>query len=597
MARAILFGTSVAPGVAIGKLLLAHHAGAAEERFIMPEEADAEAARLAEAAAGVRADLARARDALPPEMADARDLINTHMMICQDPRLLKDAEERIRTQRMCAPWALAKTVEALSTAFRNLDDPYLRERVQDIRTVGLRLQCRLSGKEYIPRGDDAPNVYAAEDLSPADTLNLRADRILALVMAEGGPTSHTAILARGLRIPAVMGATGILETARDGDSVIVDALRGRVYIDPDERELAAFARRQEEYTAWEGKVRRSAGLPAETLDGVRIEVQANLEHSGELASVAACGAEGVGLYRTEYAYLRSRHLPDEETLFTEYAAVAQSLAPARVVFRTLDVGADKMLRSQMALNEPNPALGLRGIRFCLRHQNLFRTQLRAILRAGAHGDVALMLPMISSLDEVQFVRRIMDETRQELSGAGVPHAPDLPMGVMIEVPSAVFLADALARECDFFSIGTNDLIHYLLAIDRGNKHVAHLHEPLHPAVMRSLKLVVDCAHREGIGVAVCGEMAMDPYCLAILIGMGVDSVSATPQSVPGIKHLIRSCNAETCMEIARSVLAISDAATANRMVADALSLHLRDDLSFHATLIHAAAPASSAEQP
>lgn len=586
MARAILFGTPVAPGIAIGKTVLTHLAGVVEERFIMPENADAEVARLLKAAEEVQADLGTARDALPKEMSEHREIIQTHMMICRDPRLLKEAEERIRTQRLCAPWALSKTTEALCAAFRDLDDPYLRERAQDIRAVALRIQCRLAGKEYVPRGGGAPSVHVAEDLSPADTLELHVERILALVMAEGGPTSHTAILARSLRIPAVVGVTGILETAREGELVIVDALRGRIYLDPDEQELAAFAVKQEEYIAWERDVRRSARLPAETLDGVRIEVQANMENVTELECVDACGAEGVGLYRTEYAYLRSRQLPDEEQLYEEYATAARKLAPRRVVFRSLDVGGDKMLHSQLALKEPNPALGLRAIRFCLRHQNLFRTQLRAILRAGVHGNVALMLPMISGLAEVQFVRRILSEARQELTAAGIPYAEHLPVGVMIEVPSAIFLADALARECDFLSIGTNDLIHYLLAIDRTNKHVNYLHEPLHPAVMRSLQLVIDCAHREGIGVSVCGELAADPYCLAVLIGMGVDAVSATPQSVPAIKHFIRRCEAAQCMNIARAVLMTTDVEAANRLVTEALSLSLHDDLAFHTTMIH-----------
>ena len=587
MARAVLFGTSVAPGISIGQVVLTHHAGKVEERFVTPEDIEKEVEHLKKAAAATREDLRQTRDTLTDEKAEHRELINTHMMICQDPRLLKDTEERIRTQRLCASWALHKTVEALSAAFRDIDDPYLRDRAQDIRAVGLRLQCQLAGKAYVPRGTSGPAIHVAEDISPADALGLQPDRILALVMAEGGPTSHTAILARSLRIPAVVGVTGILETARQGDIAIVDALRGCVYIAPDEHELELFARRQEEYIAWKGKVRRGADLPAETLDGVRIEVQANLENAGELNSVAHSGAEGVGLYRTEYAYLRNRQLPNEEQLYTEYATVAEALAPQRVVFRTLDVGADKMLHSQMALKEPNPALGLRAIRFCLRHQNLFRTQLRALLRAGLHGNTALMLPMISGLDEVQATRRILNEVRQDLLAKGIPHADNIPVGVMIEIPSAVLMADALARECDFFSIGTNDLIHYLLAIDRGNKHVGYLHEPLHPAVMRSLKRVIDCAHREGIGVSVCGELATDPYCLALLVGMGVDSLSATPQSVPGIKHLVRHLSAEQCYDMARSVLMTSDVDAANRMVTETLAAHLREDLAFHTTLIHA----------
>ena len=314
--------------------------------------------------------------------------------------------------------------------------------------------------------------------------------------------------------------------------------------------------------------------------------QANLENASELDAVASYGAEGVGLYRTEFAYLRSRQLPDEEQLYNEYATVAEKLDPQRVVFRTLDVGADKMLHAQMALKEPNPALGLRAIRFCMRHQNLLRSQLRALLRAAVHGNVAILLPMISGLQEVQSIKRILMEVRQELSAKGIAHAPELPMGIMIEVPSAVFIADALARECDFFSIGTNDLIHYLLAIDRGNKHVAYLHEPLHPAVTRSLKRIIDAAHREGIGVSVCGELAADPYCLAMLLGMGVDSISATPQSVPVIKHLVRSLQAEECSQLANTMLMTSDIEACSRIVTETLGQVLREDLAFHTTLIH-----------
>lgn len=585
MARTILFGIPVSPGVSIGKISFTHPTTTVEERYILPDETETEVERLLTATAAVRDDLAHARDEVPDELAEHRDVISSHMLICQDPKLLKEAARNIRERRMSAPWALEKTLDALCATFRNMEDPYLRDRSQDIRAVGLRIQAKLAGNEAPPREHAAPCIHAAEDLSPADTLDLKVDRILALVTAEGGPTSHTAILARSLRIPAVVGVTGIFEDAQDGDFVIVDALRGCVYIDPDEKELATFAQRQEDYISWEWKVRRNAELPAETLDGVRVDIQANMETPGEVEAVQTCGAEGVGLYRTEVSFLRGRVLPDEEQLYTEYASVVRDLAPRRIVFRTLDVGADKMLHAQMALKELNPALGLRAIRFCLRHQNIFRTQLRALLRAGMHGNAALMLPMISGLGEVQAVRRIISEVSQELTAEGLPHEPAMPVGIMIEVPSAVFMADALARECDFFSIGTNDLIHYLLAIDRTNKHVGYLHEPLHPAVVRSLKRVIDCAHREGIGVSVCGELAADPYCLAILVGMGVDVLSATPQSVPGIKHLVRNLNAEACTALANSVLMTSDVSAANRMVTEALSLSLHEELSFHTTMI------------
>lgn len=585
MARAILYGTSVSPGIAIGKVSLMHAPSGIEERFVAPGQIDSEVENLTRAAAAVRDDLARARDAVPNELAEHRDVISSHMLICQDPKLLKGATTNIRDHFMCAPWALNNMIEALCATFRAMDDPYLRDRAQDIRAVGLRIQARLTGDGTDITPWDGPRIGLAEDLSPADALDLNVQHILALVTLEGGPTSHTAILARSLRIPAIVGVTGILKAASEGDFVVIDALKGSVYIDPDEKELEEFALRQEAYIAWEWSVRRGAHLPAETLDGVRIEVQANIKNAEEIDIVHSSGADGVGLYRTEFAYLKGT-LPDEEQLYTEYSAVARQLAPKRVVFRTLDVGADKMLYAQSALKEPNPALGLRAIRFCLRHQNIFRTQLRALLRAGVHGNVALMFPMISGPQEIQAARGIIAEVVQELRAAGIEHAPNLPVGIMMEVPSAIFVADALARECDFFSIGTNDLIHYLMAIDRGNKHVSYLHEPLHPAVMRALKRIIDSAHREGIGVSVCGEMAADPFCLPILLGMGVDSISATAQSIPGIKHLIRSLDSEKCMDLARSVVMTNEVAAANSMVTETLSQDLRHDLAFHTTMIH-----------
>ncbi len=585
MARSQLFGTAVSPGIAIGKIVRTHQEAHVEERFIAPEEIDGEIEKLRTATVHVYEDLRASQQNMRGQMAEHSSIIQTHIMISKDPRLLDDAEEFVRTQRLCAPWALQKAIDALCMAFLDIDDPYLQERALDLRAVGLRLQCRLAGKEYVPLVGDSPRVHMAEDLSPVDTLDLPAERILALVMAEGGVTSHTAILARSLRIPAVMGVTGILEIAKEGDLVIVDALQGCVYIDPDEQELELYHQKRADYLAWVENVRQSGHLAAETRDAVRVMVQANLEQAAEVDSIADHGAEGVGLYRTEFAYLRGRKLPTEEQLYKEYAEVVQKLAPQRVIFRVLDVGADKMLDMQTSLKEANPALGLRGIRFCLRHQGLLRTQFRALYRAALHGNMAIMLPMISCMEEVHTVKHILEEVRQDLKAQGIDHAEYLPLGIMIEVPSAVMIADALARECDFFSIGTNDLVHYLLGIDRGNKHVAYLHQPLHPAVTRSLKRVIDCAHREGISVAVCGEMATDPYCMAVLLGMGVDIVSATPQYIPAIKHLVRSLNAEQCYQMMQTVLKTSDTAACMRIVRECLAQSLSEDYSFYSTML------------
>lgn len=581
MARAILFGTPVSPGICIGSIRFMHDTRISEERRIGLDEVETEQDALRAAAASVRAALEKTMRNVPEDLAEYRDVIAAQMELARDPKLLDAALTRIEHKKICASWALSHTVEELCALFRGMDDPYLRDRAQDIRAVGLRLRECLAGAQH-GKAAAGPSVLVAEDLSPADVMELNLDGVLGILTAEGGPTSHTAILSRGLHIPALVGVTGLLNTAREDERIILDGLGGCVLFGPDESDLARYTARRDEYTAWESHTRRTAHWPAEMCDGVRVAVQANLESLEELDALSQCGADGVGLYRTEFAYLKG-DLPTEEDLLGEYAAVAAKAGPGRVVFRTLDAGADKMLRAQAALKEPNPALGLRGIRFSLRHQGIFRTQLRALLRAGVAGNLALLLPMISGLAEVQSVRRILQELRQELQAQNLPHAPDLPLGIMVETPAAVMICDALARECDFFSIGTNDLIHYLMAIDRNNRHVGYLHEPLHPAVVRSLKRVIDAAHREGIGVSVCGELASDPYGLALLLGMGVDAVSAAPRFVPGMKHMIRQLDAETCMDLARSVLMSTDVMASRRMVREKLHQSLGTELAFHTT--------------
>jgi len=589
MARIVLFGIPVSPGIAIGKASRVQRPVLRRMRMSVTADAvETEVGHLYEAAHKVRDELARAGDSVPVDLPEHREILASHMLICQDPKLLQGAAEYIRNQSMSAAWALEKTGESLCAVFHAMDNPYLRERVQDIRTVIGRMQSCLYGNKYIASEREVPAVLLAEEISLADAIELNPERLLALLTVEGGQTSHTAILARSLHIPAIMGIPGLLESSREGELVIVDALKGCVHLEPDEAELMEFVRRQGEYSLWREQVHRSSCLPAETLDAVRIEVLANIEEARECEAALESGAEGIGLCRTEFAYLKSGSLPTENALCEEYRTIVQSQAPARVVFRTLDLGADKMIEQHRALREANPDLGLRAIRYCLRHQDVFRTQLRAILRAGACGNVAVMLPMITGIQEIETSRRILNEAATELRAEGLACDPHIPVGAMIETPSAVMIADALAREVDFFSIGTNDLVHYLLAIDRRNRHVAYLHEPLHLAVVRAVKHVIDCAHREGIGVSLCGELAADPYCLPVFLGMGVDILSASPQYVPIVKHLVRKLRKEDCSELARSVLMTADVAAANRMVTEALFELLREEVDFHTTMIHTA---------
>ncbi len=585
MARVTLFGIPVSPGICIGKALILRPSGAPEERTITPAQYEAEKETLYAAASRTRDELTAICDQIPDACSEQYDIIKAHIQLCQDKKLLQQAEKYIAEEYLCASWALHKTIESLCALFQSMEDPYLRDRAQDIKSVGQRIQAQLTGQNTVQVDPDTPHILVADDISPADTLALSLSNLLGIVTTEGGPTSHMAILAHSLRIPAIVGVTGLFPSVQDGDSIIIDALRGRVHVAPDEDEVALLRQHKQDYADWEHRIVSNACLPAETRDGIRVSVQANIENPEECAAALASGAEGIGLYRTEFAYLRQSNLPDEEQLYQEYKSAAEQISPKRLVFRTLDAGADKMLGRQTALKEPNPALGLRGIRFCLRNRNIFYTQLRALMRAGMCGNIALMIPMVTGIQEVQEVRRLLVEVAQSLSAAGIPHKSDLPVGVMIETPSAVMIADALARECDFFSIGSNDLIHYTLGIDRNNKHVAYLHDPLHPAIVRSLKHVIDCAHREGIGVSACGELSADPGGLLLLLGMGVDSLSATPAYVPSIKHMLRMFSIEDCTELAHSVLMSTDTVVSTRMVQDALNQYLREEFSFHASML------------
>lgn len=586
MARGILYGIAVSSGISIGKAFFMNRSRqAAVHEIIPPGAAESEVARLEEAARLVAHDLDAARAQMPPELRDHAAIIDSHRMICQDPKLLGDAANRVRQQNIAASWALEQAVEAIALAFGAIDDPYIRERVQDVRAVAERIHARLAGSARELRVTGERMVLLAHDLTPADTIELQVTKIMSFSTAEGGKTSHTGILARSLQIPAVVGVSGLEEATNDGDLVIIDALRGRILIDPDEHELAEYTDLKYQFENYQKSIRRQSTLPAETLDGYRIEVQSNIELLEEVPQVLDNGADGVGLYRTEYAFLARRKMPSEQDLCDEYSQVASLMAPRQVVFRTLDVGADKMLREQTRMEEPNPALGLRAIRFCLRHQDVFRRQLRAILRASVHGNVSLLFPMISGLQELQQAKHILNEVRQEMDAEGTPHAHDMPVGVMIELPSAVLIADALAREVDFFSIGTNDLIQYSLGIDRGNKHVSYLYQPLHPAIVRSIKLVVDSAHRAGISVGVCGEVASDPFCLPILLGMQIDSISIAPQAVPGIKHIIRNTNMEECKELMRDVLQAVTVSTVNRMVKETIYNRFPEELTFFSSML------------
>ena len=587
MADNILTGIPVATGIAIGKAYFvnrnhqAHLPRQTVAASMVPREVD----RLHEAFCTVEKELSHIRDQVPEEMNSHGLLIDTHLMMLKDPKLSGAAEEYINKLGLNAAWALEKAVSDQETSFGAIKDPYIRERMQDVRAVADKVQIKLIGLDTDLTAISARAIILAHDLTPADTVELQVDKIMGFATVRGGKTSHTGIMARSLAIPALVGVEKLEDYVHDGDLVIIDGLSGKIVINPTETELEDYNEQAANFETYTRRIKRQCQLPAETFDGSRVQVLSNIELVEEVATVIDNGGEGVGLYRTEYAYLNRVELPSEEELADKYIDLAAIMSPRKVVFRTLDLGADKFISSYGELNETNPAMGLRAIRFCLKNPQLFKTQLRAILRASAFGNVSLMFPMISGVKEVRQAKAWLAQAKAELRREGVEYDPDMPVGIMIELPAAVMIAEYLAHEVDFFSVGTNDLIQYSIGVDRTNHHVSYLYQPLHPATLRAIKLVVDAAHQAGIEVSLCGEVASDPFCVPILLGMGIDSISMTPQAIPGIKRIIRQINMHDCRKLLRKVLECRTVSRINNLVMDNIFRHFPDEVTFFTSLL------------
>lgn len=587
MALSTLTGIPISAGISIGKAFFLNrsHFGQVPRQTLAQELVPAEMERLRQAFAQARSELSAIRDRVPAELKDHALIIDSHLMIMGDPKLMGAALKHLETLRINAEWALEKAVSDLEGAFKALDDPYFRERLQDVRLVAERVQNDLLGQKVDFKAIDSRVVLLAYDLTPADTIELQVDKIMSFATVMGGKTSHAGILAKSLGIPAVVGVSGLEEHIQDGNLVILDGIKGKVLVEPDEEELALYGDLKYQFEAYRAGIIKNCHLPGETIDGYRIKVKANIELYEEVAQVIDNGGEGIGLFRTEYAYLNRTSLPDEDELFEHYRDLAAILAPKRVILRTLDLGADKFMAHFGRLEEHNPAMGLRAIRFCLRHRDLFKTQLRAILRASVVGNISIMFPMISGLKELRQSLALLRECQQELAKQGLRFNPDMPVGIMMELPAAVMVAEVLAREVDFFSIGTNDLIQYSLGIDRTNRHVSYLYQPLHPAVVRSIKHVVDAAHQAGIECNLCGEMASDPFCVPILMGMQIDAISLNPQTIPGIKHIIRQVTMDDCKKLLKQVLESPTVSRTNQLVRETIFQKFPDQLSFFFSLL------------
>jgi phosphotransferase system enzyme I (PtsI) len=570
----VLDGIAGSPGLATGKaVVLDLRAQGVPRRHLPKSSADDEMERFDRAVRSASAGLREMADRVAASAARAESsILNAYILMVEDDVLRADVERRIRLDRMNAEWALDTAVNEMAGQLRDGGDPYLAERSHDFEFVGDYIQRAFAGKpgaSSVPRLD-APSVIVARDLSPAETAGLVKDRVLAMVTEVGTRTSHTSILARALEIPAVVGVAGVLERVANGDTLLVDGHRGHVTINPTRAMLRTAAARSERLKAVARGLRESRDRPAATRCGVPIQIRANIELPAEAAIALDHGARGIGLYRTEFVYVDRQDLPSEDEQYEIYRSVVEQCAPLPVTLRTFDIGGDKFASAFQVPSEMNPALGLRAVRLGLARPELFLEQLRAMVRASAHGTARIMVPMISGLLELRAVRALLDRAIEEVDASGRRRAAEIPLGIMVEVPAAALLADLLAREAAFFSIGTNDLVQYTLAVDRTSREVASIASPYHPAILRLIRLVLDAGEQAGCPVFVCGAMATDPVAAALLIGMGVRELSMEASAIPEVKEAIGRVTLEQARRAAARALAASTSEESEQSVRDVL---------------------------
>ncbi|MBD7967471.1 phosphoenolpyruvate--protein phosphotransferase [Paenibacillus gallinarum] len=557
-------GIAASAGIAIARAFILEHPDySVEKRSI--NDVDAEIAKLEAALEKSRAELEAIKEKTLQELGEKKaEIFASHLLILDDPELIDPVKSKIADEKVNAEFALDETATTFIQMFENMKSAYLQERAADMRDVTKRVLGHLLGLTVVnPAEIDEEVIVLAEDLTPSDTAQLNRKYVLGFATNIGGRTSHSAIMARSLEIPAVVGTKDILTQAKSGDLIIVDGLDGVVLVNPDDSVVEEYKSKQTAYAAQVEEWRKLRDEPTVTVDGVHVELAANIGTPNDVAGVLDNGGEGVGLYRTEFLYMGRDKLPSEDVQYNAYKTVLEKMEGKPVVVRTLDIGGDKELPYLDLPKEMNPFLGFRAIRLCLDRQDIFRTQLRALLRASVHGNLKIMFPMIATLGEFREAKAVLLEEKEKLVKEGIEVADKIELGIMVEIPSTAVLADQFAKEVDFFSIGTNDLIQYTMAADRMNERVSYLYQPYNPSILRLIKMVIDASHREGKWTGMCGEMAGDTTAIPLLLGLGLDEFSMSATSIlPARSQLTKLSQAEM-KELAAKAL---DMQTAEQVV-------------------------------
>ena len=575
----LLKGIPISPGIAISKVfVLQGEAVKIEPTVIDESQIEGEIDKFKQAVAKAKLELRTLQTRVAHRIGEENaKIFDVHQLLLEDSLIIEETISSIKREFKSADHAFYDTMEKFQ---RTLDDSsidFFQSRIPDLKDIKKRVIKHIQGDrtDYLNKLEGSA-VIVAIDLTPSDTVKLDRHKVRGFATDLGGRTTHVAIMARSMEVPAVVGLRRIARIVNEGDRIIIDGSKGHVLINPDEKTIQHYRKLREKYYDIETRLAGIRDLPCITLDGKEIELSANLEFSDEVESAKTHGARGIGLYRTDYIYLAGSALPTEDEQYHEYKKIVEKMTPEPVIVRTMDVGGDKQPKSFTIPPEENPFLGWRAIRISIERPDIFEVQLRAMLRASQHGNLKILLPMISGLEEIIECKAALERAKSELRKKKIPFDENVELGVMIEVPSAALLADKIAREVDFLSIGTNDLVQYLLAVDRGNERIAYLYKHLHPAVLRAIKQIIAAGHQEGVWVGMCGEMASDPLATLILLGLDLDEFSVTPTSVPEIKKIIRSVDYREAVRVANKALEFSKASEVERFMTKVMRQKFKD---------------------